>query len=367
MEVAICGGGNIGHSLASYLGYKGHKVNILTSKPEKWAKVLTGIIDDKREIKSELSIISSDPSEIIPRSDIVFITVPSYAKTIIFKRIVPFIENKPVIFVPGSGGIEFAIHSNFKQYKMQIFGLQRVPFISRTKVYGKVVRYGGAKKKLFLSNIALKENEQIRLLIEDLFDIPTEYLQHYLEITLVPSNPLLHPARLYEIDTILKDQKNPIRKIYFYSQWGDLASEILVKMNSELQRLSKSLNLNLPDILNYYEVSNVKELTKKIRSIKSWSQILAPLKRTSDGIIVLDKSSRYFTEDIPYGLAIIKAIAEIFKINTPTIDSILEWAQNIMNKEYIIRGTLNGGDVYELNIPQNYGIETERDLFRVYS
>ena len=49
-------------------------------------------------------------------------------------------------------------------------------------------------------------------------------------------------------------------------------------------------------------------------------------------IFKVDASVRYFTEDIPYGLLLIKAFAELTETPTPAIDDVINWAQNIMGK-----------------------------------
>ncbi|MCS3234927.1 NAD/NADP octopine/nopaline dehydrogenase family protein [Phocaeicola vulgatus] len=58
-----------------------------------------------------------------------------------------------------------------------------------------------------------------------------------------------------------------------------------------------------------------------------------------------DFKSRYFTEDFPFGLLIIKSIAEVLNICTPNIDKILLWGQDVLNKEYIHEGELKGKDL----------------------
>lgn len=52
--------------------------------------------------------------------------------------------------------------------------------------------------------------------------------------------------------------------------------------------------------------------------------------------------SRVFWEDIPFGLCILKSIAAMLKQQTPAIDTMIEWHQRWMKKEYL-RGdkTLN--------------------------
>ena len=85
--------------------------------------------------------------------------------------------------------------------------------------------------------------------------------------------------------------------------------------------------------------------------------------KTDDGFIP-DFQSRYFTEDIPYGLLIIKSVAAITGTATPVIDTVITWAQEMMHKEYIVGGKLVGKDIAETPIPQNAGIVTTAELVR---
>lgn len=79
----------------------------------------------------------------------------------------------------------------------------------------------------------------------------------------------------------------------------------------------------IPPILEYYECTDASSLTRKIRSIEAFKVVKSPMKLTDSGWIP-DYSSRYFTEDFPYGLKFIKMLAE-GKVDTPTIDKVLAW------------------------------------------
>ena len=48
----------------------------------------------------------------------------------------------------------------------------------------------------------------------------------------------------------------------------------------------------------------------------------------------LDVEHRYFTEDIPYGLMLIKSVAKYVGVPTPNIDMVLSWAQKVMGTEF---------------------------------
>ena len=97
-------------------------------------------------------------------------------------------------------------------------------------------------------------------------------------------------------------------------------------------------------ILEYYESTDAPSLTAKIKSIKAFKKIEAPMIQLSDGSFAPDWNNRYFTEDIPFGLLIIKSYAVRYGIDTPTIDKVLEWAQTKMGKQYMVNGKLTGRD-----------------------
>jgi hypothetical protein len=79
-----------------------------------------------------------------------------------------------------------------------------------------------------------------------------------------------------------------------------------------------------------------------------------------------DFGYRYLREDIPFGLVVTRAFAQIANVPTPMIDEVITWAQSKLQNVYLVDGRLDGPDARELPIPQNYGISTLPELFRWY-
>jgi hypothetical protein len=67
-------------------------------------------------------------------------------------------------------------------------------------------------------------------------------------------------------------------------------------------------------------------LARKLRSIEAFKGIPAPMKAV-EGCYVPDFQSRYFTEDFPYGLAIVRRLMQQKNIPSPTINMIYEWGE----------------------------------------
>lgn len=81
---------------------------------------------------------------------------------------------------------------------------------------------------------------------------------------------------------------------------------------------------------------------------------------------VPDFNSRYFKEDFPYGLCIIKSFCEIVELNTPMIDEILLWYEAINGLNYYMEGKFEGKDLTDLLLPQNYGLMCVEDIVEFY-
>ena len=176
----------------------------------------------------------------------------------------------------------------------------------------------------------LKKREELGLekddfvkLISEWFERPTFLLKNYYEASLTNSNPLLHPARLYGMWHDWKGETCNDQTL-FYAQWDELSSEVYIAMDEEFQKLCCKVGVKIPSVLDYYESTDAVSLTRKLRSIVAFQTIKAPMKQTENGFVP-DFESRYFMEDFPYGLQIIKDLAQAHQLKTPVIDKVLKW------------------------------------------
>merc|ERR1712137_723056 len=70
-----------------------------------------------------------------------------------------------------------------------------------------------------------------------------------------------------------------------------------------------------------------------------------PMKCVGENKYIPLFEQRYFTEDIPYGLCLVKGVADLVDVAVPTIDKLILWAQAHLGKEFIVQGKLKGKDV----------------------
>ncbi len=364
MKFVVVGGGNIGTVLASELRRINSEdtVFIETSDSTKWSSGIEVYDVNDNKIYDVSGINISDSC--IDDGDVYFYTLPKQVIKDNLKKHLQRAKNKQATFVffPGTGGVEYLLP---KDTKFSFVGLQRVPYIARIKEYGKKVALLSKKEVVYYATIGNK----CELDLERLIDVPCRELNNYLEVTLTPSNPILHTTRLYSMFHDKPVDYEYDKMIKFYEEWTDSASEYLIKCDEELQQIKNVLQKTdmsgLKSLKEHYESYNIKAMTEKIINIKAFKGIDSPMHKNCHGKYCIDLKSRYFLEDFDYGLLVIKAILQICGINCPTIDIVLHWYQSIVGKKIIDDDKVV---VQEwMNIPQNARINTIEELENFYS
>lgn len=347
MKICICGGGSLGHVIAGRLAHEGREVTILTQHPERWCGTLQ--VDDCRGnlFCGKPACITRRAEEAVPQADIVLLCLPGFAIEEELRLIAPHLSATACVgSVVCSTGFFFAARRVLGA-GARLFGLQRAPYIARVGTYGQSAHLLGYKKELQAAFVHVENSEALRQTLAELFGTPVRRLGHFLEASLTNSNPLLHPARLYGLFGQWKPGTVYNEIPGFYSDWDDASSALLTACDEEFQAMLAALPVHLtpiPRLLDYYESPTPAALTRKIRSISAFQEIKAPMKAVEGGYVP-DFTNRYFTEDFPFGLLIIRSIAELTGTPAPHIDCVLEWGQGMTNKEYLREGKLCGKDL----------------------
>ena len=334
MKLTIIGGGGLGHVCAAVASSQiDCHVSLLTGHPQMWGSMVTAEDPEGRIYSGILEKISSEASEVIPEADIVLLCLPGYLIEKTLQEIKPLVgKHTSVGSIVSSTGFFIFAHRILPN-SVPLFGYQRVPYISRVKEYGHSSYLLGYKKELALAVENHPNPEMLRGQLERLFLTPTVLLQNYYEAALTNSNPILHTGRLYSMwhqwDGTPYDHQ-----ILFYREWDIPSAQKLIDMDKEFLLLLQCLPVRegvIPSLLDYYESSDAKSLTAKIQSIASFQNIVAPMKQI-DGGWAPDFGSRYFIEDFPFGLKLIKDLAVEHSLSTPNIDIVLEWGMRVAQK-----------------------------------
>jgi hypothetical protein len=376
MKVCIVGGGHIGTTLACYIKHTdpAKEVCLFTRKPERFASVLKcNDIEGGFSYEVSPDCISNDPAVAAVGADIVFIALPHFAVEKAFADIAPYVAEGAYIGVlPGSGGFEFFFDHYFAARHGKLFGFQRVPFTAKLVEYGKECNLKSWKPNSVVGTLRAADLDGACAMVEEC-GLRTARAANFLAVSLTPSNPVLHTSRTHEIFGAFDKDHEFDEHLHFYVGWGDGASRTLFGVDGELHQLFDRIpELDMSAVIplgQHYEAPTVEAMTAKINSIATFQTVMAPMKPSpiTPGKFVANLESRLFTEDFPWGLAIIRAYCEIFGVETPTIDKVLGWYQQFVGVEYYVDGKFCGKDLANTGIPQNHGITTPEQVVALYA
>lgn len=358
MNITIVGCGNIGTQFAVHCAAKKHNVTVFCSKPDKIQKTMC-IVDENANIKlsGEIATATDSAEKAFVDADLIFVTVPAFAMKKYADVMLPYLKNDTIIcLIPGTGGSEFAFKKALEKGNT-IFGLQRVPSVARLVEYGNTVCATGYRNQLFGASLPNHCGKYVAQIISDIFDIPCTVVPNYLNVTLTPSNPILHTTRLRSLFSDYKEGVFYDSGPFFYEDWDDKTSDLLLKCDTEVQnicRYLKDYDLSyVKSLLVHYESEKSQQLTQKIRSIPSFKGLKSPCLKTENGYIP-DFSSRYFTADFSYGLSILVQISKLLGLECPYMQETLSWYHNLVKNE----------NEFSLN---DYNIQTVKDLIDFYA
>ena len=274
MRITIVGGGNIGTQFAVHCAEKGHEVTVFTSRPERFSRHLT-IEDRDGKIlhKGAISGATDDPRAAFADADMIMITMPPTMMIPLSEIIYDNTDSHTMIgFVPGNGGFELVFKNCIDRGNI-VFGIDRVPAIARIIERGKKVCCSGYKDALYIGALPSEQTEVCAALIESIFDIPCIRLPGFMALTLTPSNPILHTARLR---TIFKDYRPGVTYDslpLFYEDWDDESSALLLACDDEIQAICKALpGFGLEYVVSerkFYNADTAAEMTRAISTEES--------------------------------------------------------------------------------------------------
>ncbi len=124
---------------------------------------------------------------------------------------------------------------------------------------------------------------------------------------------------------------------------------------------------------NYMELekfgygSAVNDIKASFTDFGTLDAIATPVTRNENGRWELDRTHRFFLDDVFYGNCIAKWMAEQFGLDTPTIDEILDWAQKARGERIIDQNHMLILDSpslcqkFKTGIPTVYGFQSLKD------
>lgn len=384
-KLVIVGGGNSAHTIIPFLSKADFDVAILTSRPNDWSDTIElEYQNTKGELletfTGKITNITNNPEECIPQADYIVLCMPVHKYRVALHHVAPYVSrDKQVVIgtVYGQGGFNWMIEEIQHKYhldKLVYFAFGLIPWICRTKKYGHVgVTYGVKDKNAAVvypkSYFEQVNKELFEPICYDWFGTgKVELLDNFMSITLAVDNQIIHPTRCYAIH---KESGGSWAKLedvpLFYKDYDAFSAQCLADLDDDYTKIRERIKALYPEkdfhyMLNYLDLEHYTYGSSSVDIVDSFvnsptlQAIGTPVVVNDNGEIELDKNGRFFMDDIYYGVAIAKGIAEMLQIEVPMIDKILHWAQDLRNELIISDDNKLILNSVDLSAPMKSGI-----------
>ncbi len=382
--ITICGSGNAAHAMIPVIKNRFDcKINLFFRYQPK-VDIFQKLIDEKRVItavqdKEEFygspDKVSRYPDEVCSDADLILLPLPAFAHEPVLSQIAPFIKKGVIIgTIPARGGFEYSVlnlSKNVPDKNIKSFGLQTLPWACRISEYASKVDILGKKEEVGLAAFPKESTSELAEVLTDFLQVKMEPIPNMLTLTLANIGQIVHPGIMYGLfkGNENREYKKEEIPLFYQGVTPDIA-HTLTQMSNDILAIAKEIqnrfeNVDLSKVLSLkdwlmlsYKNSIIDSSTLEASFVtnQAYRGLLAPMIEIDSGYYKPDFQSRYLTEDLPFGLIVVKAIAILAGVETPTIDEVVTTVSEWMKKEYLINGDLKGKNIMEARIPQKYGL-----------
>jgi opine dehydrogenase len=334
-KVAVLGAGNGGHAFCAHLVMEGFEVKLYESPQFKHNIVpiqeMGGIeaFGDRCGF-AKIDAVSTNIEEVVKGADVIIIPVPAFAQDHMVNQCLPYVEEGQIIlFSPDNGGT-IRFYNQLKEKglegKVTLAGMACLLYLC--KLIGPAqIDIAGVKHEMQVSTMPAKNVGEV---VDSLRAMHKGYKpeKNALATTLSNFNHQLHTGPM--VLNAGRVESNVDFKFYWEGHTKSITN-VVKSVDQEKLEVGKTLGFNIPTIEKLFEEyyrGRYREETGELNEIVTTNLIyrgtIAPSELTS----------RFITEDVPYGLVLISSIGERFNVPTPTVDAIIHLASVLNGADY---------------------------------
>jgi opine dehydrogenase len=329
--ISILGAGNGGHAFAAYAKSKGYKVKI-------WNRSISVIDAIKKNngitssglleghFKPDLATTSIQKA--IEESKLIMLVTTANAHKEVAVQIAPYLASDQIIVLnPGRTGGAFEVSNTIKEYngpfKPQVIEAQSLLFVSRC-IKPSQVTIAGFKRKVAVSAFPSFYNEEAVPVLKELNNNFWE-TESVLNTSFDNIGAIFHPAPL--LLNVARCEDPYVNYRHYIDGVSPSVACFLEKMDNERVAVAGAYGIHAISLKNWLNLvygSTGGNLFETIQNTKEYQDVIAPS----------SLNVRYIFEDIPTGLVPISSFGEAAGVQTPHIDTIINLATFMCNKDY---------------------------------
>lgn len=388
IHVTVCGAGNAAHVLVPVLAAT-QAVDTtvfapLAEEAARWSSVLGAAgavavtLPDGHGLAGRPALVTADPRAAAADADLVLLALPAFAHEPVLRALAPHLPpTAQICALPARGGFDWLARQVLPGHQAALLGLQTLPWACRIRVWGQAAEVLGVKTGVDLAawppELAVEAAQQLASLVR----VAVQPVSGFLALTLANTGQLIHPGIMYGLFHAWDGRSfGADQAPLFYGGVDDETAALLQALSNEVQAITAALQQALPQLdlssvlpLDVWlrrayagQIDDASTLRSAFTSNRAYSGLRAPLRLVEENAYVPWFEARYLSEDVPYGLLVTRGIAELAGVATPTIDRVLNWAQERLGKEYLVAGRVAGRDLAQSRAPQRFGIRSVQGL-----
>lgn len=337
----MLGAGNGGHAVAGDLASRGHEV-VLAELPQFAGQVAGAQTQGgvwlkyhdqggEREVFARLADVTTDVSRAVERAAVVFVVVPAYGQGCFLDLMLDVASPDQLwVFMPG----KFVCVE--LRHRLRSLGVDRgryfvaetisIPYACRLQGVGRVAVKG---VKQWLGAAALdpdRTEEAIRLL--NLMYPQIGAMSSVLETSLYNPGIIIHP-----VSTLLNASRLEEFGPYRQNAYGctPAVGKVMDALDAEIAELGATLGLcrrRMPETLRAFYGSDAGDCYAALHTTPAYRAQMS-----ADAL-----SHRYVTEDVPFGLVPVLALASAIGCRPPTVEAVVRLAMAAVGMDFVAVG-----------------------------
>ena len=321
-SVTILGGGNTAFAVAANLQLAGTQVTLceLSAFKETLAPLqethnitLNGVA---RTGVAEISEVTTDLENAIPKNDFLLVIVPAYAQRAFGEAMVPYLrEGQTIVMMPGNlGSLElFGILKKNQKRDITLAETDTAPYVCR-KIKPDTAHIWGVVTALGLGVFPSKHGDAVRQVLNHWVPGVTLY-PNVMACGLSAMNPIVHPAGVLLNAGRIEYSEG---EFFFYGEGvTHSVCRLIYAIDNERLEIATALGLTLDPVDKAFSAAGFGpegDLWTTINESKMLTQLKAPG----------NLDSRWITEDVPYGLAVWCKIGEQLGLQCPLMRAVID-------------------------------------------
>ncbi|HWR28343.1 MAG TPA: NAD/NADP octopine/nopaline dehydrogenase family protein, partial [Negativicutes bacterium] len=329
-KFAIVGAGNGGQSMAAHLKLMGFDVSIYDIEKEKISALKAlGTIKVSGAVTGEakIDLITGDIGQAIQGRDLIMVVLPSVFQASIAKSMAPYLtDGQTIVLCVGATGGALEIRKVIReagcQRKLAIAETDNLVYACRSPKAGEAIIFG-IKDRINLAALPSSDTTKVLALLNIAFP-QYKAVPNVLYTSLNNINAMVHPA-----PTVLNAARIECKSVFEYYTEGITPRVAAVCEHIDAERLAvaQAFGIKIPSVQDFYRNSygvDKTNLHEQLIYVKAYEGIKGPT----------TIETRYIFEDLPTGLVPLSCLGKAIGVKTPTIDSVVELGNILLNKNF---------------------------------